>query len=167
MIWMTRHNEFAADKYSVEQGYGLALRMGLIGIHINNAANVNPDPLFAALKFTHPALVERLAAIDACMAENVNLPKGTDSAEIHKAYKEAWKEKIVARHGEEAFDEQGDYVKYEPIQEEEEDNEDGQIVENGPIEEGGEAETGSKFAYLEADLAKVTDDYDDRFKKIE
>lgn len=75
MVLMVRKNEFAADKFSVDQGYGIALRMGLIGIHINNAANVNPDWLNAALKFTHPALIERLAAIDGFMAENVSLDK--------------------------------------------------------------------------------------------
>ena len=95
--------------------------MGLIGIHINNAANVNPDPLYAALKFTHPALVERLAAIDSYMAENVNLNKDTEKVEIYQVYKEAWRDKIIARHGEMAFEMQGDYVKYEPIEDEFED----------------------------------------------
>ena len=45
--------------------------MALIGIHINNAANLNPDSLYAALKFTHPALVERLAGIDRFIAQNL------------------------------------------------------------------------------------------------
>lgn len=124
--------------------------MGLIGVHINNAANVNPDGLYAALKFTHPALVERLAAIDGCMAASVNLDESASKEEIQNAYREAWKEKIVARHGEEAYEMQGDFVKYEPI-EDEEDNDDDQIKEiNEPAFEGGQR----------------ADDYDDRFKKV-
>lgn len=56
--------EFAADKFSVEQGYGLYLKDALVAIHVNNQANLNPDSLYATLKFSHPALVERLAGID-------------------------------------------------------------------------------------------------------
>jgi hypothetical protein len=127
--------------------------MGLIGVHINNAANVNPDGLYAALKFTHPALVERLAAIDGFMAASVNLDKSASKDEIYEAYRQAWKDKIVARHGEGAFEKQGDFVKYEPI-EEEEDNDDDQIKEvNEPVYEGGQKDK--------------ADDYDDRYKKVD
>jgi hypothetical protein len=35
----------------------------LIKIHIKNAANLNPDPFFAKLKFSHPELIERLKAL--------------------------------------------------------------------------------------------------------
>lgn len=61
---MIRRMEFNADKYSVEKGYGFALRDSLIAIHINNQANLNPDWLYALLKFDHPALIERLQAMD-------------------------------------------------------------------------------------------------------
>ena len=63
-VAMVRRMEFNADKYSIEKGYGLALRDGLIAIHVNNQANLNPDWLYALLKFDHPALIERLTAID-------------------------------------------------------------------------------------------------------
>lgn len=63
-VAMVRKMEFAADKYSVEQGYAMDLKDGLIAIHVKNQANLNPDWLYALLKFDHPALVERLAAID-------------------------------------------------------------------------------------------------------
>ena len=63
-VAMVRRMEFNADKFSVEMGYGIALRDGLIAIHVNNQANLNPDWLYALLKFDHPALVERLQAID-------------------------------------------------------------------------------------------------------
>ena len=63
-VAMVRRMEFNADKYSVEKGYGLALRDALIAIHVNNQANLNPDWLYALLKFDHPALIERLQAMD-------------------------------------------------------------------------------------------------------
>ena len=63
-VAMVRRMEFNADKYSVEKGYGLALRDALIAIHVNNQANLNPDWLYALLKFDHPALIERLNAMD-------------------------------------------------------------------------------------------------------
>ena len=63
-VWRIRQIEFAADRYSVERGYGLSLRISLIALHVNNASNLNPDKLYAMIKFNHPALVERLQAID-------------------------------------------------------------------------------------------------------
>lgn len=110
---MIRRNEFAADEYSVQQGYGLSLRLGLIGIHINNSANLNPDPLYAALKYTHPALVERLAGIERFMRESVNkyaadgkeqLGKDASQEEVFARYEELWRDKIVERHGQEAYE---------------------------------------------------------------
>ena len=35
----------------------------MIKIHVKNAANLNPDPLYAKIKFNHPELVERLRAL--------------------------------------------------------------------------------------------------------
>lgn len=63
-ILMVRKAEFAADRYSVEKGYGIYLREGLIKLFLKNSGNMNPDWLFALLKYSHPALVERIAAID-------------------------------------------------------------------------------------------------------
>lgn len=69
--------------------------MALIGIHINNAANLNPDSLYAALKFTHPALVERLAGIDRFIEENVKLYGMDKHDNIHDAYRSHWKDKLI------------------------------------------------------------------------
>ena len=63
-VAFTRSIEFAADKYSVNLGYGESLKSGLVAIHVNNQANLNPDWLFALFTFSHPAMVERLNAID-------------------------------------------------------------------------------------------------------
>ena len=40
------------------------MKDALIAIHVNNSANLNPDWLYSALKYDHPPLLERNAAID-------------------------------------------------------------------------------------------------------
>lgn len=79
---MVRKIEFAADRFSIENGYGAYLYNGLIAIHVNNSANLNPDWLYALLKFSHPALVERLAAIEAYMRKFV----AEDGSQIPEDY---------------------------------------------------------------------------------
>lgn len=95
-VYMVRCAEFAADKYSVELGYGLALKDALISIHIKNSANLNPDPLFSALKYSHPPLLERNAAIDKEIRKIVGDTAGED-AEI--AYKKHFEGDLKRRHG--------------------------------------------------------------------
>ena len=68
--------EFKADRFSIDQGYGPYLHSGLIAIHVNNAANLNPDWVYALLHYDHPALVERLAAIERYMAAVVEKKTG-------------------------------------------------------------------------------------------
>jgi hypothetical protein len=94
----------------VEKGYGLALRNSLIALHVNNAANLNPDKLYAMLKFNHPALVERLNAIDLYILKvTIEIKKGSSYSvdkfeELKDAYMEAFKDSIIKRHGKEAFE---------------------------------------------------------------
>ena len=45
-VWLIRRAEFAADRYSVHKGYAISLKNALIAIHIDNAANLNPDKLY-------------------------------------------------------------------------------------------------------------------------
>lgn len=61
---MTRKMEFAADAFAAEDPlYQDALCRALIKIHITNLSNLNPDPFYATLKFSHPQLTERLKAM--------------------------------------------------------------------------------------------------------
>ena len=61
---MTRKMEFAADAFAAEdETYRQALCRALIKIHITNSSNLNPDPFYATLKFSHPQLTERLKAM--------------------------------------------------------------------------------------------------------
>lgn len=68
-VAFVRSVEFAADRYAVNLGYGKSLKNGLVAIHVNNQANLNPDWLYALFKFDHPAMVERLNAIDNTIIE--------------------------------------------------------------------------------------------------
>ena len=61
--FMTRKLEFQADKFAKDLGYEKLLMKGLIRLHIENKANLNPDPLYATYHFSHPELIERLRAL--------------------------------------------------------------------------------------------------------
>ena len=73
---MTRRIEFQADEFSVDKGYGPFLHKGLISLFVNNSGNLNPDWLYAALKYDHPALMERLEAIEKYMLKVVKEKNG-------------------------------------------------------------------------------------------
>ena len=130
-VWRIRQIEFAADRYSVEKGYGLALRNSLIALHVNNAANLNPDKLYAMLKFNHPALVERLHAIDLYILKVImEIKKGKSYTvdnfeELKDTYMEAFKESIIKRHGKEAYEQQALYIPVKKEESEEENSDNG------------------------------------------
>ena len=63
----TRKNEFQADAFAVNLGYGNKLTSALVKLQIENLSNMNPDPLYSAYHYSHPPLVERLSAIDVGM----------------------------------------------------------------------------------------------------
>lgn len=63
----SRHNEFQADRFAVNLGYGELLQSALVKLHVENKGNLNPDPLYSALHYSHPPLIERLDAIKAAM----------------------------------------------------------------------------------------------------
>jgi STE24 endopeptidase len=63
MNFNSRRNEFAADKYGKDLGMAKELASGLIKISIENLGNMVPDPLYSAYHFSHPPVVERLAAL--------------------------------------------------------------------------------------------------------
>ena len=63
----TRRNEFQADEFAVQLGYGKDIQSGLTKISIENLSNMNPDPLYSAYHYSHPPLVERLSAVETHM----------------------------------------------------------------------------------------------------
>lgn len=59
----TRHNEFAADKFSVDLGMSQKLQSGLCKIHLENLGAMCPDIWYSTYHYSHPPLVERLSAM--------------------------------------------------------------------------------------------------------
>lgn len=63
---LSRKNEYQADKFAADRGYGKLLGHGLTKISKTNlsGASLNPDWLYSLFNFSHPSLLERLAALD-------------------------------------------------------------------------------------------------------
>ena len=64
VMHVIRSHEFEADNYAVQFNHGSALSRGLIQIFKNNKGALVADPIYSALNYSHPTLVERLTAID-------------------------------------------------------------------------------------------------------
>lgn len=60
---LSRHYEFQADAFADKLGYGSPLRSALVKLQKNNLSDMDPDPLYSLYHYSHPPLVERLAAI--------------------------------------------------------------------------------------------------------
>ncbi|CAK4616590.1 hypothetical protein LEN26_015388 [Aphanomyces euteiches] len=65
----TRAKEFQADAFAVDLGHGEPLQSGLTKISLENLSNMNPDKLYSAYHYSHPPLLERLAAITTRMVK--------------------------------------------------------------------------------------------------
>ncbi|XP_024541619.1 CAAX prenyl protease 1 homolog [Selaginella moellendorffii] len=64
MNLVSRAFEFQADNFAGELGYALPLRGGLIKLQEENLSAMNTDPWYSTYHYSHPPLVERLAALD-------------------------------------------------------------------------------------------------------
>ncbi|KAL5718685.1 Ste24 endopeptidase [Ranunculus cassubicifolius] len=64
MNLVSRAFEFQADAFAHKLGHGLSLRGGLVKLEEENLSAMNTDPWYSAYHYSHPPLVERLAAID-------------------------------------------------------------------------------------------------------
>jgi STE24 endopeptidase len=63
--FVSRRHEFEADRYSVRIARTPdALKRALVRLNGENLANLHPHPWYSAWHYSHPTLVERLAAID-------------------------------------------------------------------------------------------------------
>ncbi|PHT40831.1 hypothetical protein CQW23_19685 [Capsicum baccatum] len=62
---VSRAFEFQADAFAKKLGYAEPLRAGLVKLQEENLSAMNTDPWYSAYHYSHPPLVERLAAIDA------------------------------------------------------------------------------------------------------
>ncbi|CAJ2671271.1 CAAX prenyl protease 1 homolog [Trifolium pratense] len=61
---VSRSFEFQADGFAKKLGYSTSLRAGLVRLQEENLSAMNTDPWYSAYHYSHPPLVERLAALD-------------------------------------------------------------------------------------------------------
>lgn len=59
----SRSNEFQADRYAIDVGYGEHLPSALAKLYNENKSLVHPDWLYSALHYSHPPPSERLQAM--------------------------------------------------------------------------------------------------------
>jgi STE24 endopeptidase len=68
--WVSRRHEYAADRYALDlYGNPEALADGLIELTEKNLSNLFPHPLVVIFRYSHPPLTERVASIEAQVAE--------------------------------------------------------------------------------------------------
>jgi len=60
---VSRKNEFEADRYAVETANGESLASGLKKLSADNLSNLQPHPAYVFVNYSHPPLLQRLAAI--------------------------------------------------------------------------------------------------------
>ncbi|XP_061996155.1 CAAX prenyl protease 1 homolog isoform X3 [Rosa rugosa] len=60
---VSRAFEFQADAFAKKLGYASSLRASLVRLQEENLSAMNTDPWYSAYHYSHPPLVERLAAI--------------------------------------------------------------------------------------------------------
>lgn len=63
MSCLSRHYEYQADNFAVTLGYSQPLQAALIKLHLDNLSYPVNDELYSMWNFSHPTLIERLAAI--------------------------------------------------------------------------------------------------------
>ncbi|MBF0106978.1 MAG: M48 family metallopeptidase [Deltaproteobacteria bacterium] len=62
---LSRKNEFAADRFSVEAtGHKDAMKSALLKLTSDNLSNLTPHPLYSFYHYSHPTPVERALALD-------------------------------------------------------------------------------------------------------
>ncbi|KMT20419.1 hypothetical protein BVRB_1g004140 [Beta vulgaris subsp. vulgaris] len=61
---VSRSFEFQADAFAKNLGYASELKCGLVKLQEENLSAMNTDPWYSAYHYSHPPLVERLAALD-------------------------------------------------------------------------------------------------------
>ncbi|XP_021850368.1 CAAX prenyl protease 1 homolog [Spinacia oleracea] len=61
---VSRSFEFQADAFAKNLGYSNELKAGLVKLQEENLSAMNTDPWYSAYHYSHPPLVERLAALD-------------------------------------------------------------------------------------------------------
>jgi STE24 endopeptidase len=61
---LSRYNEYAADKFAGEKYSPEALRKALVKLSGDNLSNLTPHPWYVKVNYSHPPLLQRLAALN-------------------------------------------------------------------------------------------------------
>jgi STE24 endopeptidase len=61
----SRQHEFEADAYAKSQASAAALASALVKLTDDNASTLTPDPLYVRFNYSHPPMIERIAALEA------------------------------------------------------------------------------------------------------
>lgn len=68
---LSRHHEFAADRFAVTTApVGFALADALKKLSVDNLSNLQPHPFFVFLNYSHPPVLKRVEAIEAAVSGN-------------------------------------------------------------------------------------------------
>ncbi|WP_242392869.1 M48 family metallopeptidase [Anaeromyxobacter oryzisoli] len=74
---LSRRHEYQADRYAVRLARApAAFASALVRLNGENLSNLHPHPWYSAWHYSHPALVERLAAIEAEAARGASAAAG-------------------------------------------------------------------------------------------
>lgn len=65
MNLLSRKNEYEADTFARETSDGSALESALIKLHVETLSNLDPHPAYVFLHYSHPTLLQRIAALRA------------------------------------------------------------------------------------------------------
>ena len=61
---ISRKNEYAADWYAGEHFKPQALKDALVKLSVNHLSNLKPHPVYVFFYYSHPTLLQRIAALD-------------------------------------------------------------------------------------------------------
>lgn len=66
--WLSRKNEYQADKFACDYSDGNALIDALIKMYNDNSSCLTPNPIYSKFYYSHPPALERVAYIKSCQA---------------------------------------------------------------------------------------------------
>ena len=61
--WLSRKNEYEADRFAAEHHPAIHLRSALKKLSVKNLSNLQPHPLYVIVHHSHPPLLKRLEAL--------------------------------------------------------------------------------------------------------
>lgn len=65
--WLSRKNEYEADKFACDHANGEDLINALIKMYKDNSSTLTPHPVYSKFYFSHPPAIERIEYIKSCI----------------------------------------------------------------------------------------------------